>query len=357
MRIRSLHLKDFRNFRGEHRIDFVDPLTGAPHPVSALAGPNGSGKTTVLDCIEGLLRMAVTRGDKPGLGPYADVVQDAWKGGYIRLEIECAPAETGEAAPLRLSLAAGDISDLPTDWEIKWGECHGRFRHAANDDWSFRDSGVARLLAEQASNGASVEVHGGLTYFPSSRRFVLEDRVAIEAPQRNHTWLDRVEDTTGWGGNLERYWVWLNYLDLEANREPGASLAPFARQMEKLLGPGRRILVKEGRVRITPPGNGREPVPLSALPSGEKQVLLLLGELARRSRPGMVVLIDEPELSLHPALQTALVGYLRRFGREHDSQVILATHSAEIVRALRSATLFLGSSLSPEPRELEEAAA
>jgi predicted ATPase len=56
---------------------------------------------------------------------------------------------------------------------------------------------------------------------------------------------------------------------------------------------------------------------------------------------GVLTLIDEPEISLHPTLQHALVHHLRAYAREAAGQVILATHSLEIVEALPGATLFL----------------
>jgi predicted ATP-dependent endonuclease of OLD family len=80
---------------------------------------------------------------------------------------------------------------------------------------------------------------------------------------------------------------------------------------------------------------------LDQLPSGEKQIILLAGEIARRARPGMVCLIDEPELSLHPNLQHVLVGFLRSMAREFDMQFILATHSLEIIEALPATVRFL----------------
>lgn len=69
------------------------------------------------------------------------------------------------------------------------------------------------------------------------------------------------------------------------------------------------------------------------LPSGQQQILTLFGEIVRRLRPGAIVLIDELELSLHPALQRAVLAHLRRLALEHDLQVVVTTHSMEIVAA------------------------
>jgi predicted ATP-dependent endonuclease of OLD family len=74
---------------------------------------------------------------------------------------------------------------------------------------------------------------------------------------------------------------------------------------------------------------------LNSLPSGEQQVLLLLGELTRRRRQGAVIAIDEVEDSLHPTLQRLVMWNLNRLAREWDAQVIVTTHSLEIINTVR----------------------
>ena len=76
-------------------------------------------------------------------------------------------------------------------------------------------------------------------------------------------------------------------------------------------------------------------VRLDQLPSGEQQVLLLFGELARRRRPGAVIGIDEVENSLHPTLQRLVMWNLHRIAREWEAQVIVATHSLEVINSVR----------------------
>lgn len=74
---------------------------------------------------------------------------------------------------------------------------------------------------------------------------------------------------------------------------------------------------------------------IDQLPSGEQQCLLLFGELARRRRMGAILAIDEPEASLHPALQRMVVNRLHTFAREWDMQLFLATHSLDILRSVQ----------------------
>lgn len=71
--------------------------------------------------------------------------------------------------------------------------------------------------------------------------------------------------------------------------------------------------------------------------SGFQQVLMLLTFL--HTRPGAVLLLDEPDAHLHVILQDAIYGELRRVAAEQRSQLIMATHSEVIIDAA-------------EPREL-----
>src|SRR5262249_27661528 len=146
-------------------------------------------------------------------------------------------------------------------------------------------------------------------------------------------WISRFKPTNQWNGSLEALWVWQNYLDLEASAggQTDANLKPFVETVEEVLGKGRKISIHKGRVMVPAKWhqNGDEPpkVRLDQLPSGEQQCLLLFGELARRRRHGAVILVDEPETSLHPTLQRLVMHQLRQFAREWDSQLIIATHS------------------------------
>lgn len=69
----------------------------------------------------------------------------------------------------------------------------------------------------------------------------------------------------------------------------------------------------------------------SQLSSGEQQILVLAYEVLFRSEPGTLVLIDEPELSLHVVWQDTFIDDLSRMGAVRDLQFILATHSPSLI--------------------------
>ncbi|MEU7694336.1 AAA family ATPase [Microbispora hainanensis] len=67
------------------------------------------------------------------------------------------------------------------------------------------------------------------------------------------------------------------------------------------------------------------------LSSGEQQMLVLAFEILFHAEPGTLVLIDEPELSLHVLWQDTFIDDLSRMGAVRDLQFILATHSPSLI--------------------------
>lgn len=66
------------------------------------------------------------------------------------------------------------------------------------------------------------------------------------------------------------------------------------------------------------------------LSSGEQHFIIQLITLAMKAEAGSLILIDEPELSYHPAWQLDYLKNLRRIAELGEYQFILATHSAQI---------------------------
>lgn len=70
---------------------------------------------------------------------------------------------------------------------------------------------------------------------------------------------------------------------------------------------------------------------LHQLSSGEQHEVVLLYELIFNTQPNMVVLIDEPEISLHITWQKEFLNDLLKIIELQQFQVIIATHSPSII--------------------------
>ena len=73
------------------------------------------------------------------------------------------------------------------------------------------------------------------------------------------------------------------------------------------------------------------PLDLENLSSGEQHELVLLYDLLFTVKEGSLILIDEPEISLHVAWQRDILGDLDEIARLSNLRVLLATHSPTII--------------------------
>jgi predicted ATP-binding protein involved in virulence len=74
-----------------------------------------------------------------------------------------------------------------------------------------------------------------------------------------------------------------------------------------------------------------QPLLPADLSSGEQHELVLFYELLFRTKPNALILIDEPELSLHVAWQVEFLKDLARMIKLSSFDAILATHSPQII--------------------------
>ena len=74
-----------------------------------------------------------------------------------------------------------------------------------------------------------------------------------------------------------------------------------------------------------------KPLPVTALSSGEQHELVLLYQLLFKVDPDSLILIDEPELSLHVVWQQQFLQDLQEITRLASFDVLIATHSPQII--------------------------
>lgn len=77
--------------------------------------------------------------------------------------------------------------------------------------------------------------------------------------------------------------------------------------------------------------NNNKTLDLNELSSGEQHEVVLLYELIFKTKSGILVLIDEPEISLHISWQKEFLDDLLSIIKIQDFQVLIATHSPSII--------------------------
>jgi len=76
--------------------------------------------------------------------------------------------------------------------------------------------------------------------------------------------------------------------------------------------------------------------PIDDLSNGQKTILIKMLSLYLSDVRGKVILIDEPELSLHPSWQNKILKIYENFAKTNSCQIIIATHSPHIIGSAKN---------------------
>lgn len=127
-------------------------------------------------------------------------------------------------------------------------------------------------------------------------------------------------------------------------------LIPFKQAFTQLLAPKYLIdpNIRDQKLYFA---DGTEKREITALSSGEREVVNIVFDFLLRNPQDCVVLFDEPELHLHPELSYKLLQTLKTFGSRN--QFIFCTHSADIISAsLDNSVIFI---TPPKPQSENQA--
>ena len=153
-----------------------------------------------------------------------------------------------------------------------------------------------------------------------------QEALGDDAPKMFSEWFEaarRLETIESIIRNIEKF--------DEREEEILKPLEKYAGSVNKFFGDsGKAIeITKDGKFRVKLPSGKFGDV--SQLSSGEKQIFVLLTHLSLndRARVSNVLIVDEPELSLHMEWQKGFVE--AALGADPDLQLVLATHSPAII--------------------------
>ncbi len=318
LKVTGLHLREYRAIR---RLDLpADGLGwGGVFPdVVLVGGPNGSGKSTLLHWLVTALR-----------GLHQGVRTDVPESGMLDVELDSVAFRYAASRAPLVALLLRDTTYVD-----------GLSLAASSPTDGYRASRFGDLLSRNDGTQSP-----RVLFVPSPRELRLpttERKTAgLLAPDDAfvHVW----SAPRAWAESAEALLYEARWLDLNAKEEGHPEKAVhFARYADAFssLVPGRRLAWRDGQLVVEVAGSSVVHG-LEALSSGEKQVLLLLADLLRHWTPGSVVLLDEPELHLHPELQVRFYDALVGWRREKGGQLWLATQSSELFGHAPSGTKVL----------------
>lgn len=79
------------------------------------------------------------------------------------------------------------------------------------------------------------------------------------------------------------------------------------------------------------PDGKYQTIPVTKLSSGEQNELVLFYELLFKTSKNSLILIDEPEISLHISWQNTFIEDLREINKLNEVDILIATHSPDII--------------------------
>lgn len=293
MKIKSLSIDNFRGIK-HLSLNFADEK-GNGRDLAILAGVNGCGKTSILEAILVLL------GRK-------------------------------ELLPSRIPQGKADIMAGSNDYEIS-----AIFEFGGKEVNVVKTSGNG-MPAEQlkAFNQEAEKIP--VEYFSSWRMPKLVGSVSVTIGKKGKRPVDSMENRL-W--RLKQYLVDLtarkSFIKSDEDREfTEKSLQDALKKLNRiwyLMYPKRAETlaaevagadVSEG-FDLFLSGRNRERIPADSLSSGEIELLTMLGRFIKDDFSDGIVLVDEPELHLHPSWHRIIVSALKEF--LPNAQIIVATHS------------------------------
>ncbi|BBR09398.1 AAA family ATPase [Aeromonas media] len=320
----------------EQRFDLLDNWQGGTHSQILLTGPNGCGKSTVLRAIAMLWEAVGWWVDQQKSLPQNHVARtwlQRWEGIAVIFE----QLEPFTERPVGLMFGNAEwIRTVQADHvDVKWiGEIVARTGKPGKPkrDLLLPAEEWMNTLAEQRRRMLlsydKVDVPNVIYLDAEERRWVNPKR-GVGSPEPDllsQRWLTRYLVSEDWKGQLEPSLIALKTTQLHKFHEVLRNLNLFlqGKEIEADMVPG------ENRLSVRIKGQRGVRHSLDELSAGEHQVLILVYLISRWLQPGGIVLIDEPDLYLHPSLVSGLLGNLERLVAERQGQLIITSHSVDI---------------------------
>ena len=309
---------DLRNFKGFRHVEI------APKRITAFVGPNGTGKSSVLQAF-GLLKQTV---DESGLDPVRSAISHP-----LHLVFNGPLVNLSNSGSLTATFGEGQPGTYFTDMSFS-GVC--TLSNQGHQYWCtavFSENDQVLLDEANADNwfAFSPMVLKSLRMVPAVRGFSDPLHQLRDNP---------VEDVSLLNGIAEQ--AAQTATNLCYSRD---EVERISRLLQKVTGTGLQVDTVPSKSVEVKSLNKAGAFNIVAEGFGTNSLIMLLLQLVT-AEPGATVMIEEPEIHLHPKAQADLAEVMVEEALAGDKQVIMTTHSETILGRLL--TLVAEKRLTPE---------
>lgn len=327
MKIRKLKIKNYKIFK-DIEFDFTDK-NGKTLDTIVLAGINGTGKTTLLKFLSFLLMPNINF----DFNKYISNIEvefdeneiDTIKNNYSQIFDKPFSSETQRE--YEKEIRKSNILRFEYDYFNAENPEQGEYIVIISDEIPYLRE-IIQVLDEQFK----------IAYFHNN--IFLNDKEKISKDELKPL---NVIDYKNFEQDIEKYFDKVIYNYLKEHRTETYEEVTNKRITEinyflKGLNVSTKIIDIDGNKLVLENISG-EKLQVSDLSDGEKQIYFRAIFLNSLEIHNSIILVDEPELSLHPTWQSYVVKLYEKAGK--NNQVFLATHSPHIISSVNPENLFV----------------
>lgn len=334
MKIKSIRIEN-NDILGNINFDFCDE-NGNPCNTIILAGENGCGKSTVLNILfefSNLKPPNISTNEKREFRIILSdkEVQILQKNMYSKAYFEEGLLNNELVLELDLSIKQDwrsinitytTLSLVNKEVEpsiLSQEEIHGILKSIFSDaEINFNPSNIQYVTAQDVDLKTNMSIKSSVNLATEITQLLIDIQALDDA------------EFAEWGRNNIGECVDRQVIDTRMKRFKDAFNFMFSNKRYK------KVINKNNIKKVIFEENGKE-IPIERLSSGEKQIVFRGSFLLKdiKSNNGVLVLIDEPEISLHPKWQLNILDFFKRLFKdengEQTSQIIIASHSPFII--------------------------
>ena len=294
MKIKNIYIKNYRIF-DELELDFTDS-GGNTLSAVLLAGENGCGKTTILNMIERALSDITIH------PPFCSMLK------------------------ITLELTQEQLSIIRTSLDVYKQSGNPMFNMLF--DTVNKSAGELTLIYEEVSN---IEIRNDFLLFKLLEKVKYQNKTGLKLLYTNKevdTMVDKEHFSNQIREDIISYYKRTDSESITKDFQAVDKNFPMLSQM---------FSVENGMIFFKSLNN--KVIKLDDLSSGEKQIVYRFFYIKQSCINDGLIIIDEPENSLHPKWQQKAIQLYNQLGG--SNQIILATHSPHIISSMPPECLFI----------------